>query len=232
MSVRPWIPPRKPTPPPQFSMVETKVPPPSEVPEVVPAGKMQKLLPILMVIAIVGMIGIFFATGLRRMSPFMLLFPLMFLASGAGMMGGYGASGGKKTPEINAERRKYTEMLTKLRGTVHQRAAQQYALLAHTAPPPETLASLIGGPANGSTPTRAGPDQLLDRPSRAQRAKTRRRDDDGRHRPQHRSRAGAKRGGATLLPGASGGRRYAGQDRPENPCQRAVLRRRRPGRRH
>ncbi|GAB4914971.1 MULTISPECIES: type VII secretion protein EccCa [Mycobacterium avium complex (MAC)] len=127
-------------------MVETKVPPPSEVPEVVPAGKMQKLLPILMVIAIVGMIGIFFATGLRRMSPFMLLFPLMFLASGAGMMGGYGASGGKKTPEINAERRKYTEMLTKLRGTVHQRAAQQYALLAHTAPPPETLASLIGGP--------------------------------------------------------------------------------------
>ncbi|EUA17468.1 hypothetical protein I552_0669 [Mycobacterium xenopi 3993] len=98
VSVRPWIPPRKPTPPPQFSMVETKVPPPSEVPEVVPAGKMQKLLPILMVIAIVGMIGIFFATGLRRMSPFMLLFPLMFLASGAGMMGGYGASGGKKTP--------------------------------------------------------------------------------------------------------------------------------------
>lgn len=146
MSIRPWIPPRKPEPAPEFSMVETKVPPPSEVPEVVPVGKFQKLLPLLMVVAIIGMLGIFFATGLRRISPFMLMFPLMFLASGAGMMGGYGGSGGKKTPEVNAERRKYSEMLTKLRRTVHVRAGKQYAFLAHTAPPPQVLASLVGGP--------------------------------------------------------------------------------------
>jgi S-DNA-T family DNA segregation ATPase FtsK/SpoIIIE len=146
MSIRPWIPPRKPLPPPEFSMVETKVPPPSEVPEVIPPGKFQKLLPLLMVVGIVGMMGIFLASGLRRISPYMLMFPLMFLASGAGMMGGFAGSSGKKTPEINAERRKYTEMLTLLRRTVHRRADQQYAFLAHTAPPPEVLAGLVGGP--------------------------------------------------------------------------------------
>lgn len=146
MSTRPWIPPRKPEPAPDFAMVETTVPPPSEVPDVVPANKWAKLLPLLMVVAVVGMIGIFFASGIRKISPFMLMFPLMFLMAAAGMMGGHLGGGGKKTPEINAERRKYGEMLTRLRGSVHERATAQYNFLAHSAPPPAVLASLVGGP--------------------------------------------------------------------------------------
>ena len=122
MTTRPWIPPRKPESAPEFTMVETTVPPPSEVPDVVPVGKFQKVLPLLMVVAIVGMIGIFLATGIRKVSPYMLMFPLMFLMSAGGMMGGHFGAGGKKTPEINAERRKYSEMITRLRGTVHERA--------------------------------------------------------------------------------------------------------------
>lgn len=146
MSTRPWIPPRKPEAAPEFTMVETTVPPPSEVPDVVPVGKFQKVLPLLMVVAIVGMIGIFLASGIRKVSPFMLMFPLMFLMSAGGMMGGHIGGGGKKTPEINAERRKYSEMISRLRGTVHERASRQYDFLAHSAPNPAVLASLVGGP--------------------------------------------------------------------------------------
>lgn len=151
MSVRPWIPSRaglrvkSPVDPKEIN-IETEVPPPDELPEVVPPNKFQRLLPWLMVVAIVGMIGIFLATGLRRISPFMLMFPLMFLMAAGGMMAGYGNSGGPKTGEINLKRRKYSEMLTGLRRTVHQRAGAQYRYLAHYAPPPQTLAGLVGGP--------------------------------------------------------------------------------------
>lgn len=124
--------------------METEVPPPPEIKEVVPPGKFQRLLPWLMVIAIVGMIGIFLASGVRKItSPTMFIFPLMFAASALGMLGGHGNSGGPKTAEINGQRRKYLEMLTKLRHKVHDRATAQYGYLAHYAPPPETLASLV-----------------------------------------------------------------------------------------
>lgn len=146
MSTRPWIPPRRPVEAPSLTMVETTVPTPSEVPDLVPVGKFAKIAPLLMVIAVVGMIGIFFASGIRKINPMMGMFALMFVMSAVGMMGGHAGSGGKKTPEINAERRKYLEMLTRLRGTVHQRAANQYEFLAHSAPPPEVLASLPDSP--------------------------------------------------------------------------------------
>ena len=117
--------------------VETEVPAPPEIKEVVPPTKFQRLAPILMVVAIVGMIGIFFASGIRRISnPMFLMFPIMFALSGASMMGGHGAAGGPKTPEINGLRRKYLEMLSNLRAKVHDRARAQYEFLAHVAPPP------------------------------------------------------------------------------------------------
>ncbi len=149
MSVRPWVPrkgDRVEEPSAKEVNIETEVPPPSEIPEVVAPNKFQKLLPLLIVVAVIGMIGIFFATGLRRVSPYMLMFPLMFLMAAGGMMSGYGNSGGPKTGEIDLNRRKYLEMLTSLRKKVHSRAAAQYGYLAHYAPPPATLAALIGGP--------------------------------------------------------------------------------------
>ena len=147
-TTRPWIPPRKPQSAPDFPMVETTVPAPSEIPEIIPPGKFQRLAPLLMVIAVVGMIGIMAATGARKLmsSPLMLMFPLMMIMSAGGMIGGHAGSGGKKTPEINAERRKYLQMLTNLRKTVHERAAAQYAFLAHSAPPKDAVAALVGGP--------------------------------------------------------------------------------------
>lgn len=100
-----------------------------------------------MVVAIIGMIGIFLASGVRKItSPYMLMFPLMFAASALGMMGGYGNSGGPKTAEINALRRKYLEMLSNLRTKVYKRAVAQYDYLAHFAPPPSALAAMVGGP--------------------------------------------------------------------------------------
>jgi S-DNA-T family DNA segregation ATPase FtsK/SpoIIIE len=148
VSVRPWIPARRPVEAPTAKEIgkETEVPPPKEIPEVVPPSKFQKLLPILMVVAIIGMLGIFIASGIRRINPMMLMFPLFMLASAGGMVAGHGGSGGPKTAEINGLRRKYLEMLTKLRGKVHDRANAQYGYLAHFAPPPETLAALVGGP--------------------------------------------------------------------------------------
>ena len=150
MSVRPWIPNRSSkrveAPPAEEITVATEVPPPNEIPEVVPPNKFQKLLPLLMGVAIIGMIGIFLSMGIRRMSPMMLMFPLMFLMAAGGMMAGHGNSGGPKTPEIDLNRRKYLEMLTGLRRKVHSRAAAQYRYLAHYAPSPDTLAALVSSP--------------------------------------------------------------------------------------
>ncbi|MBS1691256.1 MAG: type VII secretion protein EccCa [Actinobacteria bacterium] len=148
MSTQPWIPPRRPVDVPDGKevSVETEVPPPPEIKEVVPPNKWQKLLPILMVVAIIGMIGIFLASGVRKTSPYMLMFPLMFAASALGMLGGYGNSGGPKTAEINALRRKYLEMLSNLRTKVYGRAVAQYDYLSHFAPPPSALAAMVGGP--------------------------------------------------------------------------------------
>ncbi|WP_193606205.1 type VII secretion protein EccCa [Mycobacteroides abscessus] len=149
MSTEPWIPPRRRVDAPDSKevSVETEVPPPPEIKEVVPPSKWQRLLPILMVVAIVGMIGIFLASGIRKItSPTMLLFPIMFAVSALGMMGGYGNSGGPKTAEINALRRKYLEMLSNLRTKVYSRAAAQYDYLSHFAPPPSALAAMVGGP--------------------------------------------------------------------------------------
>ena len=90
MSVRPWIPNRSSkrveAPPAEEITVATEVPPPNEIPEVVPPNKFQKLLPLLMGVAIIGMIGIFLSMGIRRMSPMMLMFPLMFLMAAGGMV--------------------------------------------------------------------------------------------------------------------------------------------------
>lgn len=147
MTVRPWIPVRRSIAAPSAKEIskEIPVPAPPEVKEVVPPSKFQKALPWLMVVALVGMIGIMFASGIRRINPMMLMFLLMMLTSGGGMLAGHGNSGGPKTAEINGLRRKYLEMLTNLRRKVHERATEQYAYQAHYAPPPEALAAMVGG---------------------------------------------------------------------------------------
>lgn len=148
MSVRPWIPVRRTVAAPSSKEINQAIPVPAppEIKEVVPPHWFQKAVPWLMVIAIVGMLGIFLASGARRVSPMMLMFPLMMLMGGGGMMAGHGNSGGPNTAEINGLRRKYLEMLTNLRRKVHGRAKDQYAYLAHFAPPPEALAAMVGGP--------------------------------------------------------------------------------------
>ena len=149
MSVQPWIPNRRRAEAPSAKdiAVETEVPAPQEIKEVVPPSKFQRLVPFLIVVAVVGMLGIFFASGIRRItSPYMLMFPLMFVMGAVGMIGGHGNSGGPGTAEINGIRRVFLEMLTDLRAKVHDRASAQYAFLAHFAPPPQTLAAMVGGP--------------------------------------------------------------------------------------
>lgn len=149
MSVQPWIPNRRRAEAPSAKdiAVETEVPAPQELKEVVPPSKFQRLVPFLIVVAVVGMLGIFFASGIRRItSPYMLMFPLMFLMGAFGMIGGHGNSGGPGTDEINGIRRMFLETLTELRAKVHDRASAQYAFLAHFAPPPQTLAAMVGGP--------------------------------------------------------------------------------------
>lgn len=149
MSVQPWIPNRRRAEVPSAKdiAVETEVPAPQELKEVVPPNKFQRLVPFLIVVAVVGMLGIFFASGIRRItSPYMLMFPLMFVMGAVGMIGGHGNSGGPGTDEINGIRRMFLEALTELRGKVHDRASAQYDFLAHFAPPPQTLAAMVGGP--------------------------------------------------------------------------------------
>lgn len=93
-----------------------------------------------------GMIAILIFGGMRNFSPYMLMMPLMVVMGAVGLMAG-GGSGGKKVPEINADRKEYLRYLAGLRtagdvlggspGDVLQlsRAAPRRPVVDHRHPP-------------------------------------------------------------------------------------------------
>jgi hypothetical protein len=68
---------------------------PPEVPRVIPGNLLAKLMPIIMLVAVVGMIALVVTVGGRNVTrnPMFLLFPMMMIMSIAGMFMGGGRSG-------------------------------------------------------------------------------------------------------------------------------------------
>ena len=128
---------------PRLTPGEINVTPPDDLGVEIPASGVQKILPYVMGGGMLGMIGIMIFTGIRQLSPYMLMMPLMMVMGTVGFMAG-GGPGGKKVPEINADRKEYLRYLAGLRTRVTSSAAAQVAFFNYHAPHPDDLLSIIG----------------------------------------------------------------------------------------
>ncbi|OBA77137.1 type VII secretion protein EccCa [Mycobacterium sp. 1554424.7] len=140
---------------PRLTPGEISVAPPEDLGVDVPPSGLQKALPYVMGVCMLGMIGIMIFTGTRQLSPYMLMMPLMMIMMSVSMMAGGGGGGGKKVPEINADRKEYLRYLAGLRPRVTSSASAQVAFFGYHAPHPEDLASIIGTPRQWSRSTTA-----------------------------------------------------------------------------
>jgi len=125
--------------------VNIQVPP--DVPRVVPGSLLMKMMPVVMVVAVVGMISMMVVTGGRNMlsNPLFMMFPMMMLMSMFGMYAGSGNRGGKRAAELNEERKDYFRYLCQVREEVHDTGAAQRDALEWSHPEPAALLGVVGG---------------------------------------------------------------------------------------
>ncbi|WP_163752587.1 type VII secretion protein EccCa [Mycolicibacter minnesotensis] len=118
------------------------VEPPPELPRLVAASFLQRALPVVIVLLIVGMVIAMFATGMRLISPVMLFFPFALLVAAAGIYRG----GDKKsrTVEVDAERADYLRYLSVVRDNIRGSAAKQRAAAEWSHPDPVDLVAVPG----------------------------------------------------------------------------------------
>lgn len=128
---------------PRLSPGEINVIPPDDLGVDLPPSGIQKALPWVLGGCMLGMIAIMIFSGVRQLSPFMLMMPLMMVMGAAGLIAS-GGSGGKKVPEINADRKEYLRYLAGLRTRVTSSAAAQVTFFNYHAPHPDDLLSIIG----------------------------------------------------------------------------------------
>ena len=130
-------------PPPEPSGELTLQAPPV-LPRPTPRSLVQILLPVVMVVAVGGMVVVMMRTGMRR-NPLFLLFPVMMAVSAVGVLAGT-LSGGNTTAETDELRKDYLRYLGQTRDAVRETAAAQRARALWRHPDPVELPSLIGTP--------------------------------------------------------------------------------------
>ena len=128
---------------PRLTPGEINVTPPDDLGVEIPPSGIQKMLPWVMGGGMLGMIAIMIFSGIRQLSPYMLMMPLMMIMATVGFMAG-GGPGGKRVPEINADRKEYLRYLAGLRTRVTSSAAAQVTYFNYHAPHPDDLLSMIG----------------------------------------------------------------------------------------
>ncbi|MGV9797665.1 type VII secretion protein EccCa [Mycobacterium sp. NPDC003449] len=128
---------------PRLTPGEINVTPPDDLGIEIPPSGIQKALPWVMGGCMIGMLAIMAFTGIRQLSPYMLMMPLMMVMGTVGFMAG-GGPGGKRVPEINADRKEYLRYLAGLRTRVTSSASAQVAFFSYHAPHPDDLLSVIG----------------------------------------------------------------------------------------
>lgn len=132
--------------PPRSPGGEVALQAPPEIPRAVPGGLLQKLLPVVMVVAVVGMIALMFTSGGAMMqSPFMMMFPVMMLMSMFGMYGMNNKGNGASAAELNEDRKDYLRYLGQIRGQVERTRTEQRAALEWIHPDPAALPGCVGG---------------------------------------------------------------------------------------
>jgi S-DNA-T family DNA segregation ATPase FtsK/SpoIIIE len=131
--------------PPRMPGGEVSLQSPPEVPRVVPGGLLTRLMPLVMLVAVVGMVALLVTVGGRDIArnPMFLLFPMMMLMSVGGMFMG-GSRGSKSAAELNEERKDYFSYLANLREDAEDTGDAQRAALEWSHPDPRTLIDVAG----------------------------------------------------------------------------------------
>ncbi|MGE2817462.1 type VII secretion protein EccCa [Mycobacterium heidelbergense] len=133
--------------PPRMPGGEVNLQPPPDVPRVIPGKLLMKLMPFVMIVAVVGMIALMVTVGGRDLTrnPMFLMYPMMMVMAMVGMFtGGMGGRSGKAAAELNEERKDYFSYLAALRDEADKTADEQRAALEWSHPDPRTLADLAG----------------------------------------------------------------------------------------
>lgn len=132
--------------PPRMPGGEVNLQPPPEVPRVIPGNLLMKLMPFMMIVAVVGMIALMVTVGGRDMTknPMFLIFPMMMIMSMAGMFMGGGQRQGKAAAELNEERKDYFSYLAGLRDDADATGTEQRTALEWSHPDPRALADVVG----------------------------------------------------------------------------------------
>ncbi|MGH3904559.1 MAG: type VII secretion protein EccCa [Pseudonocardiaceae bacterium] len=121
---------------------EVHLEPPPEVPRVIPGNIVQKLLPVVMIVAVLGMVAFILTSDNAMSNPIFLLFPIMMLVSTIGMFAGGGRGGGQRKAEMNEDRKDYLRYLGQMRERAREAADEQRAALEWSHPDPAALWSI------------------------------------------------------------------------------------------
>ncbi|TCO65379.1 type VII secretion protein EccCa [Actinocrispum wychmicini] len=122
---------------------EVHLEPPPEVPRVIPGSIVMKMMPIVMIVAMLGMVVMMFTLGgPAGRSPMSLLFPVMMMFSMVGMFGGGGRGGGQKKAEMNEDRKDYLRYLGQMRDRAREAARDQRSEREWIHPDPQALWSM------------------------------------------------------------------------------------------
>ena len=129
--------PRIPGPGPRAGDIRPDAPP--EAPEPKPVPLMRALLPVVMLVAVVGMVAVMVVSGSAR-NPITFMFPLLMVVSTLGMMAG-GAGG---TTDVGPARRDYQRHLASVRRAVADAVGMQRASVVHVHPDPRDAWTFAG----------------------------------------------------------------------------------------
>ncbi|QGK71493.1 type VII secretion protein EccCa [Allosaccharopolyspora coralli] len=123
---------------------EVHLEPPPEIPRAVPGNIVQKFLPVVMIVASLGMMV--FMLQRASNNPMMLMMPMMMLVSTFGMMAGGGQGQGQKKAEMNEDRKDYLRYLGQMRERAREAADEQRLARDWVHPDPQTLWSIAQSP--------------------------------------------------------------------------------------
>lgn len=132
--------------PPRMPGGEVNLQSPPEVPRVIPGNLLMKLMPFVMIVAVIGMLALMVTVGGRDLTrnPMFLIFPMMMIMSMAGMFMGGGGRTGKAAAELNEERKDYFSYLANLREDADGTGDSQRTALEWSHPDPRTLIDVAG----------------------------------------------------------------------------------------
>ncbi|MFJ7210393.1 type VII secretion protein EccCa [Amycolatopsis sp. NPDC098790] len=117
---------------------EVHLEPPPEVPRVIPGNIVMKALPVVMIVASLGMMVFMFQASNRN--PMMMAMGGMMVVGTLGMMaGGGGKGGGAKRAEMDEDRKDYLRYLGQMRDRAREAMVDQRAALEWVHPDPQSL---------------------------------------------------------------------------------------------